>query len=274
MDSALRAFVDHQQLRNLRRGTITRRTYVLQRLATRIEPTPLVAASPGDLEAWLDSCSLSPASRNTYISHLRAFYGWAHDVGLVLENPTKKLHLARLPRRLPRPAALPDYQAAVETAEPMMRAWLLLAGLAGLRCHEIARVRRQDVRDRDQPPTLLVADGKGGHERVVPLHPAALAALRPFLHRGRGWLFEKQGGGRYRAGTVSVYVARHFHTHGFEWSAHNLRHWFGSNVYQLSHDLRVTQELMGHADPKTTTIYTLIDTTTSAPVVDSLPWRQ
>lgn len=270
MDAAIRAFVEYQRIRNLRRGTIARRTQLLNRLASWLD-FPVVDAGPGDLEAWLDSCNLSPASRNTYIAHLRSFYKWARDTGLVVDDPTRKLVRAKLPRRLPRPAATDDFRAAVDAADPMMRAWLLLAGLAGLRCHEIVRVRRQDVLDRERPPVLLVADGKGGHQRRVPLHADVLDALRPFLHKG--WLFAKADGGRYRSGTVSTYVARHFRRHGMDVTAHQLRHWFGSTVYRNTRDLRVTQELLGHADPKTTTIYTLVDSESAADAVATLDYR-
>ena len=272
MNASIRAFVEYQQLRNLRPGTIARRTQLLIRLAERLDPIPITDATAGDLDGWLEACSLSPASRNTYIAHLRAFYQWAIESGLVSSDPTKKLVKARLPRRLPRPAATSDFERAVESADPMVRAWLLLAGLAGLRCHEIARLRRQDVNDRDNPPVLFVADGKGGHQREVPIHPDLLAALRPFFRKG--WLFTNRDGNRYHSGTVSAYIARHFRRCGMDASAHQLRHWFGTNVYRSSgKDLRATQELLGHSDPKTTTIYTLVDVDSKAPAIDQLDWH-
>ena len=271
MNGSLRAFVEYQRLRNLRPGTIARRTQLLTRLASWLDPIPLTGATAGDLDGWLESCSLSPACRNSYIATLHAFYDWARESGLVERDPTRKLVRAKTPRRLPRPAATADFERAVQSAPPMVRAWLLLAGLAGLRCHEIARLRRQDVRDQDDPAVLFVADGKGGHQREIPLHPDLVAALRPFLHKG--WLFTNRDGNRYHSGTVSSYIARHFRRHGMDVSAHELRHWFGTNVYRNTKDLRATQELLGHSDPKTTTIYTLIDSASRSGAVASLDWR-
>ena len=245
---------------------------MLARLAKWLEPTTLAAAEAGELEQWLDLCHLTPRSRYTYISSLAAFYRWAVDTGIADADPTDKLLRPRLPRLVPRPIALEHLRSAVAYADPRMKAWLLLAGFQGLRCHEIAMVRRDDVRDHGDTPTLIVSDGKGGHQRVLPLHPDVLAALRPFLHR-RGWLFVSQSGNRYPAATVSRYIGRHLRTHNIPGTAHQARHLFATEVYRISRDLRLTQELMGHADPKSTAIYTQLAPGESARVVEQLSFE-
>ena len=268
---ALRAFADHQRRRNLRSGTIQRRERTLLELQ-RWLPAPLLEATPGDIEQWLDDCNLSAGSRYTYIGTLRAFYGWCRDVGLVADDPTSKLERPRLPRRLPRPIPMDRLRDAFDQADPRMRAWLLLAGFEGLRCFEIAHLRREDVRVTARPPTLFVSDGKGGHQRELPLHPMVEEALRPFLNR-RGWLWTSERTGRpFLPGTVSTYIARHLHRCGLVETAHQARHLFATEVYRISRDLRLTQEFLGHADPKTTAIYTQLADAERAEVIDKLRW--
>lgn len=269
--NALSAFADHQTRRNLRHGTIKRRTYLLKQLERWLAPIPVTSATAGDIDGWLSACNVSPQSRSSYLSNVHAFYVWAIDVGLIDTDPTAKLERPKLPRRLPRPAATCDFADAVDQAEPRMLAWLLLAGYAGLRCHEIAGLRRGAILDRDEPPALRVEDGKGGHQRVVPLHPDLLAALLPFLDQ-RGWLFPSgRGNGALSPSSVSRLIVGHFAACGIHGSAHPLRHWFATNVYRASgKDLRMTQELLGHADPKTTAVYTLIDVSESSGAVASL----
>jgi integrase len=55
---------------------------------------------------------------------------------------------------------------------------------------------------------------------------------------------------------VSRQISGFFRALDMEWTAHNLRHWFGTEVYAACRDLRVTQEMMGHANPTTTAGYT------------------
>jgi site-specific recombinase XerD len=263
----LAAFQQHQHRRNLRAGTIDRRHRTLLQLAAWRGEAGIEHVTRDDLETWLDSCNLSPGARYTYIGTLAAFYRWLNDTGVIFEDPTAKLDRPRLPRRLPRPMPKEHLYRAVRLADPRMKAWLLLAGLEGLRCFEIAGLRREDVHERADPPSLLVVDGKGGHQRALPLHPETAGALRPFLDT-RGWLWTSTRTGRpFLPGTVSTYIARHLHIHGFTATAHQARHHFGTEVYRLSHDLRLTQELMGHADPRTTAGYAAIDVGGSAAVV-------
>lgn len=271
MERTLSAFLDYQRRRNIRQGTVVNRIRIVERL-TEWVGGDVFRATPADIEAWLDSCDLSPGSRNTYVGHVKAFWRWAIDVGLTDSDPTTKLTRSRTPRRLPRPADDAAFALAVATATPRMKAWLLLAGLAGLRCHEIVRLRRKDIDERADPPTLFVADGKGGHQREVPIHPDLLAALRPFLGAS-GWLFETRDGHRYHPGTASSYIAQHFRRHDLPVTAHQLRHWFGTHIYQSTGDLRLTQHLLGHSDPKVTAVYTLVSPVASADAVMRLTWR-
>src|SRR5262249_56654858 len=87
--------------------------------------------------------------------------------------PPPALPVPRRGRRLPRPIGEKELLAAVTAAPDRVRPWLVLAGWAGLRAVEIARLRRDNVLDTRQPPVLLIAHGatKGHAERLGPLSP-------------------------------------------------------------------------------------------------------
>jgi integrase len=132
---------------------------------------------------------------------------------------------------------------------------LLFAALAGLRAGEIARLRRDAIRDDLDPPVLIVEDGKGGRQRVVPLHPELVAVLSELP--SRGWLFGRYDG---QAGHIPPHLVSHLCNRalrdaGTSSTLHTLRHRFATKVYANTLDLRTTQELLGHASPTTTAQY-------------------
>lgn len=173
------AFVTEQRRRGLAETTIDAR---LRRLwAFRIHlGRPLLEAEPADIEEWLDGCNLANSSRYVYVSCLAAYYRWAVRAGDLERAPTDDVIRPRLPRRVPRPMVQADFVHAVEQADPRMRCWLLLAGHQGLRCKEIAGLRREAVLDDRDPPLLVVEAGKGSHEGVLPLNPEVEQALRSY----------------------------------------------------------------------------------------------
>lgn len=126
-----------------------------------------------------------------------------------------------------------------------------LAAVCGLRRGEIARSRREDVVD-DLLGRSLVVRGKGGHVRSVPL-PEGLAVELVALPAG--WLFPSPRGGHLTPAHVGKVVSRLLPD---DWTCHTLRHRCATVAYHASHDLRAVQELMGHAKPETTAVYTLV----------------
>ena len=142
-----------------------------------------------------------------------------------------------------------------------MRAWLVLAAWAGLRAMELAALRREDVHEHDDPPMLVVRDGKGQKGRAVPLSRLVLDELAPILDAhdsAHPWLFPSRLDHRrsVSAGTVSNLANEHLRSLGNPDTLHSLRHRFASELYRVTLDLRLCQEMLGHASPATTAIYT------------------
>lgn len=257
-----------QERRDLTPGTIRVRGSILRRFAREIG-VPILSLDREMIESFLDRSNVSPRTRFAYLSCLHCFYQWAVDRELTAIDPTAKIRRPRLKQTYPRPADGEKLRAALEAASPMHRCWILLAAYQGLRCQEIAGLQREDV--RDQEGVLVVAHAKGGKERVLPLHSNVRAALELLPMPKTGFVFKRpRKGDRYDAQQLSATLNGFLNRNGVDATAHQLRHWFGTNLYASTKDLRLTQEMLGHASPNTTAIYTAFDRDGAGEAIESL----
>ncbi len=102
------------------------------------------------------------------------------------------------------------------------------------------------------------------------LNPYVEAALRGYGLRRSGYIFTSDGTRPLVAESVSNTIGRHLRALGIDSTPHQLRHYFGSAIYRRTRDLRLTQELLGHAFPSTTAIYAAWDVSAGEEVVRSL----
>jgi site-specific recombinase XerD len=258
------------QRRGLRPRSIQRLHDILGHLDTHTGRR-LVELTTDDIYQWLEAVPRTARTRYAYISAVHRFFCWAIAEGYATENPAAGIPRPRIHPGLPRPIAAPALSTALLHASPMVKAWLLLAALDGLRCQEIAGIEREHVWDHEEPPLLHVVAGKGGHERVVPLHPQALAALRTHGLPRSGPVFRAPTTGRaYTPERVSQLTNRHLRSVGVDATMHQLRHRFATDLYRASRDLRLTQMMLGHASPVTTAIYTEVSPVDAAHFVGQL----
>lgn len=254
---ALVEFRRFQERRGLRPRSIRRQMGALMTVARWMEPRPLLMATREDVEAFLDSREIGPRTTYGYLSSLHGLFGWAVDRDLAQVDPTLHIPRPRMHRLMPRPAAGPDVARALAHGTPKQRCWVVLAALQGLRCQEIAGMRREDVLEHED--LLRVTNGKGGHERVLPLHPAVADELARLPMPRVGYLFHRQQGGIYSPERLSREFNAFLASAQVPATAHQLRHTFGTALYAVSKDLRLTQEMLGHSSPTTTAVYTAWD---------------
>lgn len=210
-----------------------------------------------DIAEWLGGLDVSASTRATYHAHLRAFFRWAMAMELIERNPMDALPPSRRPRGVPRPIATAQVRALLGACNRRRtRAMVKLALFAGLRVHEIAKLRGEDI---DLGEGTLYVDGKGGVRAVIPLHPE-IAEEVPHLPR-RGYWFPSRAGGHARSRSVSDLIRRAMRRAGFEAQPHQLRHWYGTALLDARVDIRVVQELMRHQSIQSTTIYTRVSDT-------------
>jgi len=88
-----------------------------------------------------------------------------------------------------------------------------------------------------------------------------------------GAIFTRPRGGRHNGATVSSTVNRYLDELGIDATVHQARHWFATSIYTRTHDIRVTQELLGHSDPSTTAAYIAYSHIDAAAAVASLSLR-
>ena len=277
-DDALAISRHLEYLRLLGRSEITiyTRSRTLARVGAALRPARLVTATVPQLYDWRARLEVCDSSVLRYVTDVAEFYGWLVETGQRADNPAAVLPVPRDARRLPRPISTDELAYAVAAAPARIRPWLVLAAWCGLRAKEIALLRRENVLDTADPPVLIVAleTTKGGRrEHVVPLHPFPLAELRAMPMPRSGWMFPRRDG---RAGPVQPNRVSHLtgdclHGLGVGASLHQLRHWFGTETYRGCKDLRVVQELMGHASPHTTAGYAAISRAGTEAAVNALP---
>ncbi len=257
-----------QERRGLLASSIHKRDRFVQLFARHLEPRSLLSATGRDVEQFLDGRTMVARTRYLWLTHLHGFYDWAVREELTTDDPTVRIIRPKYRRGLPRPADAAELQRALESASPRHRCWVLLAAYQGLRCQEIAGLHRDDIRE-DQG-LLRVVKGKGGAERILPLHQDVFAALwaLPLVRSGR--VFSRPRGGPYSPNAISCEFNRFLHSAGVTASAHQLRHWFATTLYVQTHDIRLTQEMLGHAELSTTAVYTAFDRASAGEAVRAI----
>jgi integrase/recombinase XerD len=226
-----------------------------------------------DLEAWLaemraDGLASSTIARR--VSAVRAYFRHLVLIGARSENPAASVKLPRRARTLPRALSPAETErlidAAVGTTPRSLRDRALVELLygAGLRVSEATGLEKGSVAIEERVVRVL---GKGGKERLVPLGRPAAEAVRRYLALGRPHLDRRyrpelflnaRGGALTRAGAFLILrkLAERAGLEPGRVHPHLLRHSFATHLLEGGADLRVVQELLGHASISTTQLYT------------------
>jgi integrase/recombinase XerD len=213
---------------------------------------------------------LSSESVYLEIAALRAFYRFAENEHLLPLNLAEQLSLPRRWRRLPRALTAREIDRLLEPEQPGTPAGLCdqaileLAYASGLRLSELRHARLEQLH---LEAGFLNVIGKGNKERVVPVGRKAVAAINHYLEAGRPKLvtprspatvFLTRRGTPFAASTLWQRIKRRVRRAAVERNItpHMLRHSFATHLLEHGADLRVIQELLGHANISTTEIYT------------------
>lgn len=258
-DQAVPRYIRHLATRKLATTTVTTVEQTLGRLATWCSPIPPARLKHQALAEWHAHLAvhLQASSLRTQLTYISGFYRWCHAEGLIDDNPMARLGRPVEPRRLPRPMPEESFLLAYTQAagDPRLRATLALARWAGLRACEIAGLDWSEVAlDVDEP--FVRVRGKGGHERVVDVAPRLAVTLLELPYR-RGPVVSRRDGrpGHASPNRLSQVVGIHLRGLGIDDTLHALRHSFGTALYEVCRDIRVVQEAMGHASPRTSALY-------------------
>lgn len=224
----------------------------------------LLATKPADVRDFITTAGefFAPPTIARAISALRAFYLWAQQEGLVEESPVNNVKTPRRRQGLPKALNETQVEQLLQVPlEPRNRAILLLMLHAGLRLVEVSRLKWGDI---DQEAGTARVMGKGDKERVVPLHPELEEALRlwmgPHPLRAHVPLFPGYNNEALKPRAIGTIIEKIGREAGLSKriSPHMLRHTFATRLLRCDVNLRIIQELLGHASVATTQIYTKV----------------
>jgi site-specific recombinase XerD len=270
-------WLDALKRKNRAPATIRRRRIIGRRYECYVEDVHgkrVLDADVATIEAWLDQLrhhqtgkAVAPQTRSHYLGDLHDFYGWAVRVGRIEEDPTELIERPDRPHYLPRPIGTDDAAMALAMADRTMRMVLVLAGLAGMRCGEIARLDATNIDRRNR--TLWVVQGKGRKDRVLPISNTLDDEMARYGMPRHGPVIE-HAGKPFTPNSLSAKGSRYLHGLGIECSLHCWRHWFATTLLDEGADLRAVQELLGHSSLSSTQIYTRVSRVRLASAVDLL----
>jgi integrase/recombinase XerD len=221
-----------------------------------------------------DGEPLSVAGQRCKLVPLRGYFKWLTRTGAISANPAADLDLPRQLKRLPR-VVLTETEAervmaAVDSSTPIGlrdRAMLEVLYATGMRRAEIAQLELSDV--ELERGVVLIREGKGGKDRLLPLGERALHWIAQYLEQARpqlAWnaneetLFLGHGGERLSPLWLSTLVAKRVDAAqlGKRGGCHLWRHTMATLMLEGGADIRFIQAMLGHAELSTTQIYTQV----------------
>jgi len=221
-----------------------------------------------------DGKPLSFVAQRGRLYAVRSFYRWLSRNNLILSNPASELELPKVPRRLPR-CILTASEIEAVLVQPDLGDVLGVRDRAILETLYATGMRRAEVcglevfgleRERS---TVMIRQGKGQKDRVVPLGPRALAWVEKYLAEVRpklvlepdeGVLFLSNLGTALDKGYLTHRVRRYIERAdlGKRGSCHAFRHSMATLMLENGADIRFIQAMLGHAELSTTKIYTQV----------------
>ncbi len=283
---AIRTYLDHLSVeRGLAANTLTSYRRDLRRYQAYLDELgieSLDAVTEATVTSFLvrlregdaDHPALSSTSAARTVVAVRGFHKFALSDGLAKFDPAASVKPPSPAKRLPKALPLSDVEAILEAAGAAgttlaLRDRALLEVLYGTGAR-ISEAVGLDVDDLDTVDGTVLLRGKGSKERLVPVGSYALEAVDAYLVRGRpelvaagagrAALFLNARGGRLSRQSAWAVLVRAAERAGVtrDVSPHTLRHSFATHLLDGGADVRVVQELLGHASVTTTQVYTLV----------------
>lgn len=228
----------------------------------------LLLATRADAYDYISDCTkkdLSAATRARKVSSLRSFYHFLIEFDYLTVNPFLSIHRPKVQRKLPVYLSLSDARILIQTARSKKDHFyrrrdtciIIFFINLGLRLSELANLSYGDIYD-----DAIRVTGKGDKERYIPLNKSCLRALRLWLsHRGNhhGGLFLSKQGKDISGSSIGGIIKKHIRQAGLnpDLSTHKLRHTCATLLYRYGGvDIRLLQDILGHASIATTEIYT------------------
>ena len=251
--------LEYMQLKNYSRRTINTYIACLATMSKHFNQSPDKITSE-QVKEYLLKCiknnQVTPSCINQYISSYKVL------MTAVLGRDWDAIQIPR-PRREKKLPVVFSKSEVIKVLEATTnlkhRVILSLAYSSGARLEEVSNLKVKDVDSARMQ--IKISCGKGKKDRYTILSPKLLVLLREYwqLYRPKTYLFE----GTDRKGPISIRTIQHIFKHNLKRSGiiknasfHTLRHSFATHLLEQGINLRIIQELLGHTNIKTTTVYT------------------
>lgn len=221
----------------------------------------------------LDDAGYARRTITRRLSAVRSYFAFLATAGITSADPSHAVHSPRVARQLPSLVHEDELRALLDAPDPSTPAGLrdraLLETLyaTGVRAAELCGLTLDAL---DLAAGAMTVHGKGGRDRVVPLHRYAVQRLQAYLAHGRPLLvkhpadevFLSARGNPISPDALRRILKRHLASAGASTShtPHTLRHTFATHLLEGGADLRTVQELLGHVALTTTQFYTHVST--------------
>ena len=226
-----------------------------------------------DLMVLTHELGISPRSQARMLSGIKAFFNFLLLEGYLDENPSEFIEAPKLSRDLPDVLSVEEIDAMIAAIPPdkdeSLRNQAIIETLygSGLRVSELvdARISRLDLEE-----SLLIVEGKGSKQRIVPVSPVANELIREWLRQRAGMKVKPEGSdiiflnrrGAPLTRVMIFYIIKQLAgLAGIKKtvSPHTMRHSFATHLLEGGANLRAIQEMLGHETIATTELYLHLD---------------
>ncbi|MFN6992439.1 MAG: site-specific tyrosine recombinase/integron integrase [Fervidobacterium sp.] len=268
IENIIRTYEDY--LTHVRRSSEnTVKAYIkdIRRFFEYIQKSPR-EVSRADIEKFIKALSKGEITNTTvtettisrYISSLRVFFDYLQLIGSVNEDPTERVKHPRLRKKIPSFLTPEEIKAMInsfdEEKKLKYKAIISVLYFCGLRVSELCNLRVDDV--SFYPPYVKVVMGKGNKDRLVPISENLVPLLEMYIekYKPKIYFFENKGKPLHpstvfrivKRTAKKVGITKHIHPH-------TLRHSFATHLIMNNVNVKIVQELLGHSNLSTTSIY-------------------
>jgi integrase/recombinase XerD len=226
-----------------------------------------------DYMGWLKNQGLASSSISRHVVSMRMFFKFLQLESAIFDNPADLLTSPKIWQRIPFVLSVSQVEKFLDAPQPGDPLWkrdqaiLELMYATGCRVSEVCDLLSANVHLNER---YCRAEGKGSKQRMVPLGDRAVEVITTYLRDERpklcqhpdendpGWLILSRTGQQLRREAVWELVKRYAKRVGMseDVTPHTLRHSFATHLLNGGADLRIIQEMLGHASIQTTQIYT------------------
>ncbi len=206
--------------------------------------------------AMLVESGMEPSTRNRKLTSIRSFCNYLFGEGYIPNNPATAVQYAKMDKRLPKVMSVTQTFEFIDSADNLRdKAALETLYGTGARVEELVNIKISDI---DFGQSLVRLFGKGGKERIVPISGAAVEVIKEYLETRESdsiYLFESPV---IKGRPISTRAMYNITVKYANLSPHKFRHSVATHLLSNGMDVREIQELLGHENINTTTIYTQV----------------